>query len=88
MKPVSATLALIALAAATAGLAQTTPSQPEPATQPSSETSTGKTDKEALMKDCMTQVQAANPSASKKDVKDHCIKQVNQQSGSQSSPHN
>jgi hypothetical protein len=39
------------------------------------------------MKDCMTQAQAANPSATQKDIKEYCIKQVNQQSNSQPSPH-
>ena len=87
MKPVTATLAVIALAVATVGLAQTTPSPPEPANQPS-ESSSGKADRQALMRDCMTQAQAANPSASKQDVKDQCIKQVNQQSSSQPTPHN
>jgi hypothetical protein len=90
VKPVFATFALIALAAATAGFAQTAPPtqpQPDPATQPS-DLSTGKADRQALMRDCMTQAQAANPSASKQDVKDQCIKQVNQQSSSQPTPHN
>jgi hypothetical protein len=89
VKPVSATFALIALAAAMAGFAQTAPPtqpQPDPATQPS-EPSAGKADAQALMKDCLTQVQAANPSAAQKDVKEYCIKQVAQQSSGQPSPH-
>jgi hypothetical protein len=89
VKPVSATFALIALAAATAGFAQTAPQtqpRPDPATRPS-EPSTGKADAQALMKDCMTRAQAANPSATQKDVKEYCIKQVTQQSNSQPSPH-
>jgi hypothetical protein len=89
VKPVSATFALIALAAAMAGFAQTAPPtqpQPDPATQPS-DPSTGKADAQAMMRDCMTQTQAANPSATQKDVKQYCIKQVAQQSSSQPTPH-
>jgi hypothetical protein len=33
-------------------------------------------DKEALMKDCVRQVQAANPNVPAKDVRDYCDKQV------------
>jgi hypothetical protein len=87
VKPVTATFALIALAAATAGFAQTPPPQPpqpDPATQPT-DPSAGKADQQALMKDCMTRTQAANPSATQKDVQDYCIKQVTEQSNTQ--PH-
>ena len=40
--------------------------------------------KALMMKDCMTQVQAANPTVPEKDIRDFCDKQVN----SQSSPPN
>jgi hypothetical protein len=33
-------------------------------------------DKQALLKDCIKQVQAANPSVPEKDVKAYCDKQV------------
>jgi hypothetical protein len=88
VKSTFATFALIALAAATVGLAQTTPQpQPAPSSQ-SSESNAGKADKQALMKDCVSQAQAANPSESKKNIKDQCTKQVTQQLNSQQSPHN
>jgi hypothetical protein len=44
----------------------TTPSDP----------SAGKADKQALMKDCVTQVQAANPNVASKDIQTYCEEQV------------
>ena len=90
MKRLSAVFALTALAAASVALAQQatpqTPAAPpastssqeqspttppaDPSAQPNSQ------DKQALMKDCLTQVQAANPTAPKDDVKAYCDKQV------------
>jgi hypothetical protein len=90
VKPASAIFVLVAMAAATAAIAQTAPEtqpQPEPATQPS-EPRTGKADKQALIKDCMTQAQASNPSASKKDIRRQCAKQVTQELKGQPSPQN
>jgi hypothetical protein len=37
-------------------------------------------DKQTQMKDCMTKVQAANPNAAAKDIKDYCDKKVNSSS--------
>jgi hypothetical protein len=70
---------------------QQTPTQPSPATSqatspsgPSttsqatspSDPSAGKAGKRALMKDCMTHVQAANPNVSVKDIQAFCDEQV------------
>ena len=78
MKRLSAVFALTALGAATVGLAQQpypqTPQQP-PASS-SQQTAPSQADKQALMKDCLTKVQAANPQASKDDVKAYCDKKV------------
>ena len=79
--------ALAALAAATIALAQqTTPPTAEPpatATQqeqttPPADSSSrpSEADMQALMKDCVTQVQAANPSVPAKDVQAYCEKQI------------
>ena len=83
MKRLAAVFASSALAAATVGLAQQAtqqtqtrpPASTSQATSPS-DPSTGKADKQALMKDCMTKVAAANPGASEKAVKAYCDKQV------------
>jgi|KBSMisStaDraftv2_1062788.scaffolds.fasta_scaffold1649266_1 hypothetical protein len=79
------TLALLALAAAGVAMAQTTPppttaeppaaAAPDEQSQsppPDSSASPNSADAQALMKDCMTQVQAANPNVSEKDVKAFC----------------
>ena len=96
MKRVSVALALTALAAATVAVAQTTPqtSADQPAqttsqqqypnsTTPPADQGAGTSssaDKQALIKDCLKQVQAANPNAAAKDVKEYCDKQVNSSS--------
>ena len=51
-----------------------TSATPQEQTTPSADPSAGmsEADKQALMKDCMTQVQAANPSVPEKDVKTYC----------------
>lgn len=49
---------------------------------PSASTQSSSADKQALMKDCLTQVQAANPNVSQKDVKDFCDREVNKRSTS------
>jgi len=40
----------------------------------------GHADKQALMKDCLTQVKAANPGVADKDIKAFCDREVNQSS--------
>ena len=92
MKSVSAAFALTTLAAATIALAQTAPqteppaaSTPQEQQQPSqtpqpSDPSTGRADPQPLIKDCMTQVKAANPSVPVADIKAYCEKQVQSQS--------
>ena len=82
----AALFGLGALAAASFALAQqATPapeSQASPAPQeqapPPADSSArmSEGDKEALMKDCVKQVQAANPNVPAKDVQDYCDKQV------------
>jgi hypothetical protein len=88
VKRLSTVFALTALAAATVALAQQqTAPQPQAQTPSSSQSQTPsdpKADKQALMKDCLTQVRAANPGADEKDIKDYCTKRVNTYS---SSPH-
>lgn len=78
MKRLSAVFALTALGAASVGLAQQpypqTPRQP-PASS-SQQTAPSQADKQALMKDCLAKIQAANPQASKEDVKAYCDKKV------------
>ena len=81
-----AALALAALAAATVALAQQTtpPAEPQTSTAPREQTAPpadssarmSEADKQTLMRDCMRQVQAANPSVPEKDVKAYCDKQV------------
>ena len=87
MKRLAVAFALSALAAASVGLAQQatqqTPAQP-PATDSSStsqapstpDPSAGTADKQSLMKDCMTQVQAANPNVPLKEIQVYCDDQV------------
>ena len=90
MKRLAAVFASSALAAATIGLAQqaTQPGQTRPpastsqATSPS-DPSSGKADKQALMKDCVTKVTAANPGASEQAIKAYCDKQVKSSSAPQ-----
>ena len=88
-----ATLALTALMAATAAFAQTTPpsttaepptsttpqeQSPGPATPESTpNASTNSADREALMNDCLKQVQAANPNVSADQVRNFCEKEIN-----------
>jgi hypothetical protein len=91
VKRLAAVFALSTLAAATVGLAQQatqqTPAQPSATTSsnpsttnqaPSpSDPSAGNADKQALVKDCMTQVQAANPNVSMKEIQAYCDEEVN-----------
>jgi len=81
-----AAFALGTLAAATIALAQqaSPPSEPPTSTAPQEQTAPptdasqrmSETDKQTLMRDCVRQVQAANPTVPQKDVKDYCDKQV------------
>ena len=80
-----AAFALGTLAAATIALAQQTspPQQPrtspapqEQAAPPAESSPMSEADKQTLMRDCVKQVQAANPSVPEKNVKDYCDKQV------------
>jgi hypothetical protein len=92
MRRFSAVFALAALATATAALAQQSPpsadppaSAPSTATQPAdpnagTDSASSQANKQALMKDCMTQVRAANPGVPDKDIKNFCDKQINQPS--------
>jgi hypothetical protein len=82
---IRAALALAALAAATVALTQQTtpPAEPQASTAPQDQTAPPadssarmSVDKQTLMRDCMRQVQAANPSVPEKDVKAYCDKQV------------
>ena len=79
---------LAALAATTAALAQQTnpptPTEPPTSTTPQEQpappadsgTRMTEADKQALWRDCVKQVQAANPTVPEKDVKAYCDKQV------------
>ncbi len=90
-----AALALAALAAATVALAQQTtpPTAAEPSTSttpqeqtaPPADSSTrmSEADRQTLMRDCVRQVQAANPSVPEKDVKAYCDKEVKNYSSPQ-----
>ncbi len=90
-----AALALAALAAVSSALAQqttpSTPAEPRTSTTPQEQTAPpadssarmSETDKQTLMKDCVRQVQAANPSVPEKDVKAYCDKQVKSYSSRQ-----
>jgi len=78
-------LALAALTATTVGLAQQTapptsakPRTPQEQTAPPADSNSrmSEADRQTLMKDCVKQVQAANPSVPEKDVKAYCDKQV------------
>jgi hypothetical protein len=81
-----AAFALGTLAAATIALAQQTSTPPEPPTStvpqqqaaPPADASPrmSEADKQALMRDCMGQVQATHPSMPEKEVKAYCDKQV------------
>ncbi len=86
------TLALLALAAATAALAQSTPppttAEPRTSTAPQEQTprtstppsepgaTPNRADTQALMNDCMTQVQAANPKVPEKDIRNFCENEI------------
>jgi hypothetical protein len=80
MKRPSAVVAFAALVAATAALAQQPyPQTPqEPPASSSQQTSPSQADQQALalMKECLAKIQAANPNASKEDVKAYCEEQV------------
>ena len=79
MKRLSAVCVLTALGAATGALAQQTYPQQSPQQPPASssqQTAPSQADKQALMKDCLAKIQAANPQASKEDVKAYCDKKV------------
>ena len=91
MRRISTLFALSALAAASICFAQTPPQSEPPASTPStapapsdpgtsSDTQSTQANKQALMKDCMTQVRAANPGVPEKDIKNFCDKQINQPS--------
>ena len=56
----------------------TPPSDPGTASQAASpsDPGAGNVDKQALMKDCTTQVQAANPNVAAKDIQTYCNEQV------------
>jgi len=96
VKRTSALFALAAMAAATVVLAQqatpptstqppssaTSQEQTTPPSDPSARTSSP-ADKQALMKDCLTQVQAANPNVPAKDIQAYCDKQVKSYSSPQ-----
>jgi hypothetical protein len=75
---------LTALCAATVGLAQQPPSQPSQSPPASQQSAPSQTDKEALMRDCLEKIQAANPQASKEDVKAYCDKKMQQYSSPKS----
>jgi hypothetical protein len=92
VRALTTTFALSALAAMTAALAQqTTPppdtGAPSPAQYPNStpppsgpdsgsSSDSSQADKAALMKRCMSQVQASNPGVPENDVKNFCAKEV------------
>jgi hypothetical protein len=86
VKRLAAAFALSALAAATVGLAQQAAQQAStqpPATTgqapPPSDSSSSANQapsEQSLMKDCMSQVQAANPNVPPKDIQVYCEDQV------------
>jgi len=90
-----AALALAALAAASVALAQQTnppnPAEPSTSTTPQeqaappadSSTRMSEADRQNLMRDCVRQVQAANPGVPEKDVKAYCDKEVKHYSSPQ-----
>jgi len=84
---VAATAALAQQSTSQAPPARSAPQQQSPsATSPPSDSSPGMSsqsspaDKQALMKDCLTQVKAANPGVADKDIKAFCDREVNQSS--------
>jgi len=96
MKGLATVFALTALAAGSMALAQQ--SSPSSSTPPPSSTSSSTSqdpsastsstsDKQALMKKCVTQVQAANPTAPMKDIQAYCDKEVKSYS-TESAPRN
>jgi hypothetical protein len=93
MKRLVTAFALSALAAGSLALAQQSSPQTssEPPASSSAQSSSSGTmstaDKQALMKKCVTQVQAANPTASMKDIQAYCDRQV-QAYSSESTPKN
>ena len=103
MKRLSPVFALTALAAATVAIAQQTPPSAEPPSNTNQSQSQGaspsamrpsdarnesrKADKQELMTNCITRVQADNPIATAKEIKDVCKKRVNSYSSPQSPQH-
>ena len=78
MKRLSTVFALAALVTATVGLAQQPYSQApqQPPASSSQQTAPSQADKQALIKDCLTKMQAASPNASKEDFKAYCDQKV------------
>ena len=86
------TFALLALMAASAAVAQVTPApsaaEPPPSATPQeqstspttppsdSSTSSNSADAQALMKDCLSQVKAANPNVSDQDIRKFCENEI------------
>jgi hypothetical protein len=86
------TFVLLALMAATAAVAQVTPApssaepppsatpeeqNPSPTTPPAdSSASPNSADTQALMKDCLSQVKAANPNVSDQDIQRFCENEI------------
>jgi hypothetical protein len=96
MKGLATVFALTTLAAGSMALGQQ--SSPSSSTPPPSSTSSSTSqdpsastsstsDKQALMKKCVTQVQAANPTAPMKDIQAYCDKEVKSYS-TESAPRN
>jgi hypothetical protein len=81
MKRPSAVLALTVLAAATVAVAQQQ-TTPQPQALPSTSNTRSQTPsvrevyKQALLKNCLTHVPAANPRISEDDVRDFCTKGI------------
>jgi hypothetical protein len=81
MKRPSAVFALTGLVAATIGLAQQqttsqTQAQPPASTSQSQTPSDTKVDRQQLLKDCVSQVGAANPAVPEKEIRDFCTKEI------------
>jgi hypothetical protein len=82
MKRLAAVLTLAALGAAAGAQAQTYSQTPQSSAAPPASTSQreqttpSKADKQALMKDCLAKVTAANPNTSQQDIKAYCDKEV------------
>jgi hypothetical protein len=95
MKRLATVFALTTLAAASLAMAQqqyspSTSSAPPPGSSSSAtsqDQSTGTSDKQALMKKCLAEVQAANPTAAAKDIQAYCDREVKAYS-TQSAPKN